>query len=561
MARPRLGDNPTKDSLISAATDPSSADVASEVKTSSKLDELNQALNTLSEDENIKTILATVKKQIAAEAEASNPSRKSVVGTTQSATETAAAQAKPRETLQTFNLKIRSIEDQIKGAASQAKKKQNLETFLEKVRTLETEFAANTAKSKSRTTEEAKELAALRNKFKSVPAPESSLEASDPELNRYKEIKKYITALLQEYPEQKVNEHQFDKHRFLKELQKSDEYVKPFHHLVSALELFFKSMEIEEKIAQAESEAKANSLLNNLLESKAAKDLSERTQQLKQQQTLMLRRDILIKINTTKQRRERISGKPLDSQKSRALTEEVKKEFTDNLDIEINHESQITALLNRATFYPRLRLRAELELTKHWLASTQQFLSEDRLILGSDRIGKAQTALARFEKYRQNTQIKFPERYQVITSLNRINTPTPQPMIASPVAEVKIADFAESTQAIKQVMALFEDYHKKNSIVFFHWRHHDAVAKKINRDLNGVLSDANLETDEQRIKAALRVIVTEETHLADTKGYHIQHKKDSSFFRRAHFAVGLLDTKLAELQNGKRQQFKPALSS
>ncbi|MHB1948509.1 MAG: hypothetical protein ACYCQI_10405 [Gammaproteobacteria bacterium] len=105
-------------------------------------------------------------------------------------------------------------------------------------------------------------------------------------------------------------------------------------------------------------------------------------------------------------------------------------------------------------------------------------------------------------------------------------------------------------QVILQVQSLFEDYHRKNSIFYFHWRHHDEDAKAIENQLKAIYEDAS-KTPEQMLNEALGYII-ERKNLVEAKvNPDIDGMKHSSFFRRAYFAIEMLQAEKERLLNQK----------
>lgn len=100
--------------------------------------------------------------------------------------------------------------------------------------------------------------------------------------------------------------------------------------------------------------------------------------------------------------------------------------------------------------------------------------------------------------------------------------------------------------SILQVISLFEDYHKKNHIFFFHWRHYSKEAKEINNELRKILSSK--DSDTKKLTDATQIILNKTKSIAEKlpKG---MLNNDSSFVRRSRYAIELLDAARVAIEN------------
>ncbi len=97
----------------------------------------------------------------------------------------------------------------------------------------------------------------------------------------------------------------------------------------------------------------------------------------------------------------------------------------------------------------------------------------------------------------------------------------------------------KSKNVLQQIKYLFEDYYKKNSLRYLHWRHHDNEAKKIRYHLQKIMSSG--KSQQEQINEAISLINSETAWVADNKSLAKENYHQSSFLRRSLFALKLLD--------------------
>lgn len=198
----------------------------------------------------------------------------------------------------------------------------------------------------------------------------------------------------------------------------------------------------------------------------------------------------------------------------------------------IKQEIENNSILKNESNNKNSSIRHKYQAIEKKLNDFKERIASHKCVLGGYTEHKAnlvENAFKEYEKERNAIKIKYPDSYFSITQ--------------------NIKKKLEGPQSLYQITSLFEDYYKKNCILFFHMRKQTKEAKAINTELNAILHSK--KTDAEKIEGAISVILTQKNEITKKRDLCVRCEKESSFFRRANFAIELLDKERANLNSLK----------